>query len=55
VAGESWYSRSADAVAAALGVDAAAGLSGQDAARRLTANGPNALPEEEPRPALLRA
>jgi Ca2+-transporting ATPase len=54
VAGESWYSRSADAVAAALGVDAAAGLSGQDAARRLAANGPNALPEEETRPAWLR-
>jgi len=49
-AGTAWYSRSPDAVAAALNVDPAAGLSGAEVAKRLAATGPNALPEEEPEP-----
>ncbi|HEY7104439.1 MAG TPA: HAD-IC family P-type ATPase [Mycobacteriales bacterium] len=49
-AGAAWYSQSPDAVAAALRVDPAEGLSGEEAARRLAATGPNALPEEEPEP-----
>ncbi|HET7517442.1 MAG TPA: HAD-IC family P-type ATPase, partial [Actinomycetes bacterium] len=46
----SWYSRSAEAVAAALDVDPEAGLSAATAAQRLSSYGPNALPEEKPRP-----
>ncbi len=53
-AGENWYARSADDVAATLGVDPAAGLSAGRAAELLRANGPNALPEEKPKPAWLR-
>jgi Ca2+-transporting ATPase len=49
-AGESWYARTTDAVASALRVDPASGLSGDAAAERLEANGPNALPEEKPKP-----
>jgi Ca2+-transporting ATPase len=49
-AGVAWFSQSPDAVAAALHVDPAQGLSGAEAARRLAATGPNALPEEEPEP-----
>src|SRR5690349_18081522 len=49
-AGERWYSRSPDVVAAALKVDPAAGLSSSTAADRLRANGPNALPEEKAKP-----
>src|ERR1700754_1121701 len=47
---EAWYSQSPDAVAGALHVDPAEGLTGAEAARRLAATGPNALPEEEPEP-----
>ena len=49
-AGRSWYSRSPDEVGAALGVDPATGLSASRAAELLAANGPNALPEEKPKP-----
>jgi Ca2+-transporting ATPase len=49
-AGQAWYARSPDEVAAALDVDPAAGLSAARAAELLTANGPNALPEEKPKP-----
>ena len=49
-AAEAWYAQSPDAVAAALHVDTADGLSGAEVARRLAATGPNALPEEEPEP-----
>jgi Ca2+-transporting ATPase len=45
-----WYARSPDAVAVALGVDPAAGLSTARAAELLRGNGPNALPEEKPKP-----
>ena len=37
-----------------LGVDPAVGLSAATAAERLRANGPNALPEERPKPGWLR-
>jgi P-type Ca2+ transporter type 2C len=49
-AGQNWYSRSTDEVTTALGVDPAAGLSAARAAELLAANGPNALPEEKPKP-----
>ncbi len=49
-----WYSRSPADVAQALGVDPAVGLSAATAAERLRANGPNALPEEQPKPGWLR-
>ena len=49
-----WYSRSPDAVAHALGVDPAVGLSAAAAAERLRTDGPNALLEERPRPGWLR-
>ena len=45
-----WYSRSPADVARALGVDPDVGLSAATATERLRANGPNALPEERPRP-----
>jgi len=45
---------SADAVAAKLGVDPAAGMSAAHAADLLAKNGPNALPEEKPQPGWLR-
>src|SRR5215218_5983817 len=48
------YSRSPADVAQALGVDPDVGLSAGTAAERLRANGPNALPEERPRPGWLR-
>jgi P-type Ca2+ transporter type 2C len=48
--GQDWYARSADEVAAALGVDPAVGLTAARAAELLSANGPNALPEEKPKP-----
>ena len=53
-AGRNWYSRPPGEVAAALDVDPAAGLAAARAAELLAANGPNALPEEEPRPGWLR-
>ena len=49
-----WYSRSPADVAQALGVDPAVGLSAATAAERLRTNGPNALPEERPKPGWLR-
>jgi len=52
--GASWYSRSPEAVAAALEVDPATGLSAATAAERLRRDGPNALPEEKPKPGWLR-
>jgi Ca2+-transporting ATPase len=45
-----WYARSADEVTTALGVDPAVGLTAARAAELLAANGPNALPEEKPKP-----
>jgi Ca2+-transporting ATPase len=45
-----WYTRSPEAVAQAFGVDPLVGLGAARAAGLLNANGPNALPEEKPRP-----
>jgi Ca2+-transporting ATPase len=45
-----WYARSPNEVAAALGVDPAVGLSTARVAELLADNGPNALPEEKPKP-----
>ena len=45
-----WHSRSPDEVTAALDVDPAAGLTAARAAELLNASGPNALPEEKPKP-----
>ncbi|MCG6498337.1 HAD-IC family P-type ATPase [Kitasatospora sp. A2-31] len=53
-AGTPWYARSAEETAARLGVDPSTGLSAARAAGLLAANGPNALPEERPRPGWLR-
>jgi Ca2+-transporting ATPase len=47
---QNWYSRSPVKVAAALGVDPVVGLTAERAAELLGANGPNALPEEKPKP-----
>src|SRR5512132_3667654 len=49
-ADQRWYARSPDEVAAALGVDPETGISAQRAAELLGTNGPNALPEEKPKP-----
>jgi P-type Ca2+ transporter type 2C len=49
-AGQNWYARSPEEVAADLGVEPATGLSAARAAELLVANGPNALPEEKPKP-----
>jgi Ca2+-transporting ATPase len=49
-----WFARSPDEVAASLGVDPAAGLAAAQAAELLARNGPNALPEEKPKPGWLR-
>ncbi len=54
VAGGNWYARPPEQVAADLGVDPAVGLSAARAAELLAANGPNALPEEKPKPGWLR-
>src|SRR5215469_10434256 len=48
--GQNWYARSPEEVAAGLGVEPATGLSVARAAELLAANGPNALPEEKPKP-----
>ncbi len=48
--GQNWYARSTDEVTTALGVDPAVGLSAARAAELLAAHGPNALPEEKPKP-----
>ena len=53
-ADRTWYSRPPDEVSAALSVDPASGLPGSRAAELLAANGPNALPEEKPKPGWLR-
>ena len=45
-----WYSRSAEEVAGAFGVDVSEGLSGAEATRLREAHGPNSLPEEEAPP-----
>ena len=50
LAGQRWYACSPDAVAAALEVAPGTGLSSKRAAELLRANGPNALPEEKPKP-----
>jgi Ca2+-transporting ATPase len=49
-----WYARSPDEVAASLGVDPDAGLAAAQAAELLASKGPNALPEEKPKPGWLR-
>jgi P-type Ca2+ transporter type 2C len=49
-ASENWYSRTPAEVASDLGVDPAVGLTAARAAELLSANGPNALPEEKPKP-----
>jgi P-type Ca2+ transporter type 2C len=51
---ERWHARSAENVAAALGVEPERGLSQDTARERLQADGPNALPEEKPKPGWLR-
>src|SRR5215204_7132188 len=48
------YGQPPEQVATALGVDPAVGLSTAEAAKRLAENGPNALPEEKPKPGWLR-
>jgi Ca2+-transporting ATPase len=53
-AAEPWYLRAVDDVTDALGVDPAVGLSTERAKELLQANGPNALPEEKPKPGWLR-
>jgi len=45
-----WYGRSAQEVATALHVDPGVGLSAARVADLLRTNGPNALPEEKPKP-----
>ena len=45
-----WYAHSAEEVARTLNVDPATGLSSQRAAQLLAEHGPNALPEEKPKP-----
>jgi P-type Ca2+ transporter type 2C len=45
-----WYARPPDEVAANLSVDPAVGLPAGRAAELLASNGPNALPEEKPKP-----
>jgi P-type Ca2+ transporter type 2C len=49
-AGQNWYARSPEEVATDLDVEPATGLSAARAAELLAANGPNALPEEKPKP-----
>ena len=49
-AGQNWYARSPEEVATDLGVEPATGLSAARASELLAANGPNALPEEKPKP-----
>ncbi len=48
--GKAWYARSPEETAADLGVSPEVGLSSARAAELLAANGPNALPEEKPKP-----
>jgi P-type Ca2+ transporter type 2C len=49
-----WYARPARDVTSSFAVDPAAGLTTAKAAELLAVNGPNALPEEKPRPMWLR-
>src|SRR5947208_2977612 len=49
-AARNWYACTPEDVAAAAGVDPAAGLSAAQAADLKARNGPNSLPEEKPRP-----
>ena len=49
-AGRDWYAQSPDEGTAAFHVDPATGLTAARAAELLAANGPNALPEEKPKP-----
>ena len=53
-AGSDWYAQPPAAVAQALAADPVRGLSASVAADRLRAYGPNALPEEKPKPGWLR-
>jgi P-type Ca2+ transporter type 2C len=48
--GRDWYSRTPEEVAEALGVGPSAGLTATRAVELLRAHGPNALPEEKPKP-----
>nr|WP_232241553.1 cation-transporting P-type ATPase [Kutzneria sp. 744] len=50
-----WYARTAEEAVASLGADPSCGLSAARAEELLRANGPNALPEEKPRPGWLRS
>jgi Ca2+-transporting ATPase len=52
--GKDWYACPPASVAEALGVDLAEGLTAATAADRLRGDGPNALPEEKPKPGWLR-
>src|SRR6201996_7758338 len=54
MAARNWYARTPEDVAAAVGVDPAAGLTAARAAELLAENGPNALPEEKAKPGWLR-
>jgi P-type Ca2+ transporter type 2C len=49
-AAQNWYARSPGEVTTALDVDPAVGLTAARAAELLARNGPNALPEEKPKP-----
>src|SRR6201996_7950676 len=49
-ASRSWYTRTPEDVAAAVGVDPGVGLSAAQAADLKAKNGPNSLPEEKPKP-----
>ncbi|MFJ6836097.1 cation-translocating P-type ATPase [Streptomyces sp. NPDC091209] len=51
---ELWYARAPQDVASAFGVDPASGLTAARVAELLAENGPNALPEEKPKPAWRR-
>ena len=52
--GTLWYARTAEDVAASLDVDLARGLAAGQVEELLRRNGPNALPEEKPKPGWLR-
>ncbi|ALE75229.1 ATPase [Pseudonocardia sp. EC080625-04] len=52
--GDDWFARTPAAVAEALGVDPGQGLSTAVAEDRLRIHGPNALPEEKPKPGWVR-
>uniref|UniRef100_A0AAU3I8X5 HAD-IC family P-type ATPase n=1 Tax=Streptomyces sp. NBC_01393 TaxID=2903851 RepID=A0AAU3I8X5_9ACTN len=54
VAPELWYARDPQDVASAFGVDPTSGLTAARVTELLAENGPNALPEEKPKPAWRR-